>query len=223
MRVQGFTTGVFQANAFIVASREGSDAVLVDPGQDAAEPLIDAVSRAGLTVRSILLTHGHIDHVWEAAVVAQRFDVSCFIHPADRYMLADPAAAIGAAAANAGWALEIPADLRDLADGDRFAVGDATLTARHAPGHTPGHCIFVTDGLVISGDLIFMGSVGRTDFPRGSTPELLDSIRRLILTLPDDTVIISGHGPETSVGRERATNPFITGLHAPAATRRTGL
>ena len=137
-----------------------------------------------------------------------------------RYLLDDPGASIGAPS-NA-WQIEIPEQLRDLADGDVIRAGSMSLTARHAPGHTPGSCIFLTDGLVVSGDLIFQSSVGRTDFPRGSAEDLFESIRRLVLPLDDDMIIISGHGPATTVGDERRSNPFLVG-EAGGALRRTGL
>lgn len=220
MRVQGFTTGAFQANAFVVADRDGPEAVLVDPGLEAADPLLAAIRDAELRCVAVLLTHGHIDHVAEASIVAAELDVPAYLHPADRYLLEDPGSAIGAPEAR--WQVAIPSDLRDLSDGDRIRFGATELTARHAPGHTPGHCIFVTDGLVVSGDLIFRGSVGRTDFPRGDAAALFESIRRLVLPLEDETVIISGHGPVTTVGDERVSNPFLTGL-TETPTRSTGL
>lgn len=209
MRIQGFTTGVFQANCFVVTEPDGVEAILVDPGMDAADTLLDAVTEAGCRVRAVLLTHGHVDHVTDAAQVATALDVPCYLHPADRYLLEEPGASIGAPS-NA-WQIEIPTQLRDLADGDTIRFGAMSMTARHAPGHTPGSCIFVTDGLVVSGDLIFQGSVGRTDFPRGSAEDLFESIRRLVLPLDDATIIISGHGPATTVGDERRSNPFLVG------------
>jgi hydroxyacylglutathione hydrolase len=207
MRVQGFTTGVFQSNTYLIAEREGDQAVIIDPGQDAASHLLGAVEELGVSVQAVLLTHGHVDHVWNAAEVAKALDVPAFLHQEDRYLLDDPGAALGASAA--GWEIEIPDRLEGLKDDQRFAFGTLSLEAKHTPGHTPGHCVFLSDGLLVSGDLIFAGSVGRTDFPGGSMDQLMASIREVVLPLADDVTIISGHGPATTVGTERTTNPFI--------------
>jgi hydroxyacylglutathione hydrolase len=207
MRIQGFTTGMFQSNCYVIADPETQEAFLVDPGQDAAEPLMSAVTEASFEVRAVLLTHGHIDHVWSAAEVADQLDVDCFLHPMDRWLLENPGKGIGSD--SDPWKLDMPKRLADLDDGQLFKTTNLQLTAKHSPGHTPGHCIFIAQGVIVSGDLIFAGSVGRTDFPRGSTEQLLDSINRLVLTEPDDTLIVSGHGPSTTVGDERRSNPFV--------------
>ncbi|MFP5224047.1 MAG: MBL fold metallo-hydrolase [Actinomycetota bacterium] len=207
MRVQGFTTGVFQSNTYLIAEPEGDQAVIVDPGQDAAAHLLAAIEELGVSVQAVLLTHGHVDHVWNAAEVARALDVPTFLHDADRYMLEDPGAAVGAS--TAGWDIEIPDTLESLRDEQKFTYGSLAIETRHTPGHTPGHCVFLTDGLLVSGDLIFAGSVGRIDFPGGSMDALMASIREVVLPLADDVTIISGHGPATTVGTERTTNPFI--------------
>lgn len=211
MRVQGFTTGVFQSNCYLIVDPAGADAVIVDPGQDSHASLTKAAQEAGVQVGAVLLTHGHIDHVWNASEVSESLQVPCFLHPEDRYMLADPGRAVGADVPASSWDLTVPSNLEDLQDGQRFSFGTTVLETRHTPGHTPGHCIFVTDGLVVSGDLIFAGSVGRTDFPGGSFEQLIESINREILPLDDSTSIVSGHGPATTVGQERASNPFLSG------------
>ncbi|HVL31961.1 MAG TPA: MBL fold metallo-hydrolase, partial [Actinomycetota bacterium] len=157
-----------------------------------------------------------------AEEVCEAADVPAYIHPADRYMLDDPGAALGRFGMS-HLAIGVPADVRDIADRDVYTFGGVRLEARHTPGHTPGHCVFLTDGILISGDLIFAGSVGRTDFPRGSFEDLMDSIRRVVLPLNDDVVILSGHGPETTVGSERTTNPFVLADARGDLPRLTGL
>lgn len=206
MRVEGFTTGRFQANCYIAASQDGASAIVVDPGEDAREVLEARLNELGLRLEAIFLTHAHVDHAWDSAALAEAAGVPTFMHPADRWMFDDVYAAIGA---SGGPSMAVPKDLRDLRDGDRLEFGGLTLAVAHTPGHTPGHCTFATNGVLFSGDLIFAGSVGRTDFPRGSTEALLDSIGRTVLPLPDETVIHSGHGAATTVGIERRTNAFV--------------
>ena len=206
--IEGYTVGVFASNCYVAAGREGDKAVVIDPGQEAGELVRERLEAHGLTLEAVLLTHGHIDHIWSAAEVADAAGVPAYIHPGDRYMLDDPGAALGRMGMGK-MQIETPADVRDLSDGDRFRFGDLELETKHTPGHTPGHCIFVTNGVVFSGDLIFQGSIGRTDFPGGSLDDLMESIRREILSMDDEVVILSGHGPETNVGVERRTNPFV--------------
>lgn len=206
--IEGYTLGVFASNCYIAAGKAGDSAVVIDAGQDAAPVLKERLAAHGLKLEAVLLTHGHIDHIWSAGEVADAAGVPAYIHPGDRYMLDDPGAALGRMGMGK-MQIATPADVRDLSDGDRFRFGDLEISTRHTPGHTPGHCVFVTDGIVFSGDLIFQGSIGRTDFPGGSLDDLMESIRRVILPMDDDTVILSGHGPETTVGIERGTNPFV--------------
>jgi len=206
--IEGYTLGVFASNCYIAAARKGDAAVVIDSGEGAGPVIKERLSALGLRLEALLLTHGHIDHIWGAADVADAAGVPAYIHPADRYMLDDPGAALGRMGMGK-MEVATPADVRDLADGDRFTFGDLEITTRHTPGHTPGHCVFVTNGILFSGDLIFQGSIGRTDFPGGSLDELMDSIRRIVLPMDDDVAVLSGHGPETTVGTERRTNPFV--------------
>lgn len=216
--VEGFTTGAWMSNTYVLAARAGEGAVVIDPGQDADGIVAERLAEHGLRLEAVLLTHGHIDHVWSAATVADPAGVPAYIHPLDRFLLDEPGSALGAAVR---FDIAIPAELRDLADGDVLNLGGVRLEVRHTPGHTPGHCVFITDGILFSGDLIFAGSVGRTDFPRGSHEDLIESIRRVVLPMDDEVVILSGHGGATKVGVERRTNPFVVG--APDLPRTRGL
>jgi len=206
--VEGYTLGVFQSNTYVLAARAGEGAVVIDPGQDANERIAERLAAHGLRLEAVLLTHGHIDHIWDAARVADGAGVPAYIHPEDLYMLNDPGAALGRMGLDK-FDVGVPSDVRHLSDDDVLNFGGVNLKVRHTPGHTPGHCVFITDGILFSGDLIFQGSIGRTDFPRGSLEDLMDSIRRVVLPMEDDVVILSGHGPETTVGIERRSNPFL--------------
>lgn len=208
MIVEGYTTGVFASNCFIAAARESDACVVVDPGQEAAPLIAERLAALGLRCEAVLLTHGHVDHIWNAKEVSEAAGVAAWIHADDLWLLEDPGAAVGALGLGR-FRIQTPDHLCYLADGDTMRFGGLEIVVRHTPGHTPGHCVFLTDGIVFSGDLVFAGSVGRTDFPRGSTEDLMESIRRVILPLDDATTILSGHGPETTVGEERVSNPFI--------------
>ena len=212
--------GIWQANCFIVGNREIGRAVVVDPGQDGAGPVIDRLDAHGLTCEDVLLTHGHLDHLWAAPALAAQLDLPVLLHPDDRWLWDNPAAGFGAPLAGLeaqfGLRWEPPTQrLEDIKDGQVLPFADLRLQVRHTPGHTPGSCVFVTDDgepLMLSGDLLFAGSVGRTDLPRGSMEQQDDSLRRVVLPLSDDTRVHPGHGPDTTAGAERTTNPFLRRL-----------
>jgi hydroxyacylglutathione hydrolase len=216
--VTGFPAGAFAANCYIVAPAPGEECVIIDPGQDAERGIEELLARYRLKPVAVLLTHGHIDHVWSVGPVCGAKGIPAWIHPADRGLLADPASGL---ALNVGQELfggitfTEPDDVRELTDGAALELAGVQLTVGHVPGHTPGSVTFRggADDLdaLFSGDLLFAGSIGRTDLPGGDHATMLKSLART-LTLPDETVVLPGHGPQTTVGAERRTNPFLTGL-----------
>jgi hydroxyacylglutathione hydrolase len=220
MLVTGFPAGTFQTNCWLVAAAPGSEALVVDPGQGALGGVEELCARHRLKPVAALLTHGHLDHVWTVAPLAGAHGIPAWIHPDDRHLLRDPLAGFGpdAQAAFGGLTLQEPDDVRELADGQTVELAGLRLVVNHTPGHTPGHVTFRTGpeagepGRLLAGDLVFAGSIGRTDLPGGDTGQMLASLATRFLTLPDETVVLPGHGPTTTVGRERATNPFLAGL-----------
>ena len=200
---------------------------MVDPGQDAVEPLDALLAEHRLTPVAVLLTHGHFDHTFSVAPVCDGNDVPAWIHPDDRELLADPLKGLSPeASAFFGGRMELrePREVRALVDGAALDLAGLTLRVDHTPGHTPGSVVFGTateDGVevVLAGDTLFAGSIGRTDLPGGDHAQMLASLRDKLLTRADDTVVLPGHGPTTTVGRERASNPFLQGLQAPVRGR----
>lgn len=202
------TNGVFAENCYVVADRAAGDAVLVDPGQE-AELFLARLRSEGLTLTAVWLTHAHLDHVMGVGAVKELTGVPVWLHPADR-PLYDRAP--DQARAFLGVELpSLPAPDREIVPGAELQVGSCRFGVRHVPGHSPGSVALVGEGVVLVGDVLFAGSVGRTDLPGGDPAALLASIRRELLTLSDETIVYPGHGPETTIGRERATNPFVTG------------
>lgn len=199
------TVGPLQENCYLLTDTETQRAVLVDPG-DEAERLLAAL--AGLELTAIWLTHAHFDHVGALAEVCERFPVPIYLHPADRPLL-DGAAA---SAALFGLSLRQPElGTLPLEHARQLSLGPHQARCLFTPGHAPGHMAFyfADEGVLLSGDALFQGSVGRTDLPGGNTEQLLASIHREFLTLPDDTRVLPGHGPETTLGAERRSNPFL--------------
>ncbi len=228
MLVAGFPAGSFQTNCYVVAAGPGQACVVVDPGQDAVEPLDALLAEHRLTPVAVLLTHGHFDHTFSVAPVCDGHDVPAWIHPEDRAMLADPMKGLSReAAAFFGGRLELrePREVRTLDDGAELDLAGLILRVDHTPGHTGGSVIFTTptdEGVevIIAGDTLFAGSIGRTDLPGGDHAQMLVSLRDKLLTRPDTAVILPGHGPTTTIGRERMSNPYLQDLgSAPAPGR----
>ena len=236
MLVAGFPAGSFQTNCCVVAPAAGGACIVVDPGQDAVEPLEALLAEHRLTPVAVLLTHGHFDHTFSVAPVCDGHDVPAWIHPGDREMLADPMKGLSAqATAMFGGRLEMrePREVRHLDDGAALELAGLSFTVDHTPGHTPGSAVFRTpteEGVevLLAGDTLFAGSIGRTDLPGGDLAQMRASLRDKLLVLDDSTLVLPGHGPTTTVGRERASNPFLQDLGpggdpAQAPTRRRGL
>lgn len=201
------TNGAFAENAYILADRESGAAVLIDPGEE-AELFLRRLATERLALEAVWLTHAHVDHVLGVGRVLAAHPVPLYLHPADRPLY-------DGLPEQAGWfGLEAeapPPPDHDLADGQRLTLGGLVFEVLHVPGHTPGHVVFVGHGVALVGDVLFAGSIGRTDLPGGETQTLLASIRERLLPLPEETIVYPGHGPETTIGHERRTNPFLTG------------
>ena len=222
MLLTGFAAGIVQANCYVLALREGADALVVDPGQRAAGRLRRLLDQHRLTPSAVLLTHGHLDHIWNARKVCDDLGVAAHIHADDRFFLSNPAEGHGPRLGQAvvGAMFSEPKQVVEVADGDKLELAGFTVTVDHTPGHTRGSVAFriateTEDGpveLVFTGDTLFRGSVGRTDLPGGSGRDLLGSIVNKLLVLNDDSVVLPGHGQSTTIGAERRSNPFLAGL-----------
>jgi glyoxylase-like metal-dependent hydrolase (beta-lactamase superfamily II) len=197
--------GAFAENCYLVFDPSAAETVIVDPGEEAGRFLAEA-SRRGRAISSIWLTHAHIDHIQGVAAIKEATGAPILLHPADR-PLYDRLPEQGLWL---GLRLERPpAPDANLSHGQSLSIGGSRLEVRHAPGHTEGHVVFVADTFVLGGDVLFQGSIGRTDLPGGDHETLMSSIHRELLTLPDGLVVHPGHGPSTTIGAERRTNPFL--------------
>ncbi len=210
--VHAFTGGSFAQNTLLVVCADRSSAVLVDPGA-ATDQALAAVKSRGLTVRDILLTHAHFDHVEGVALARRVTGAPVHLHPADRPLYDD--AAVRGASFGLPFEAPPPPD-KALTPGDVLTVGRSEFRVAFVPGHAPGHVMFVcdTEALALVGDVVFAGSIGRTDLPGGDYGTLMASIRSEVLTLPPETRLFPGHGPPTTVGREAQTNPFLAPVYA---------
>lgn len=212
---------MLQCNCYVLAERPGTDAVIVDPGQRVLGSLRQILDKNRLTPAAVLLTHGHIDHMWSAQKVSDTYGCPTYIHPEDRFMLKDPIYGLGPRLAQmvAGVFWREPRQVVELdRDGDKLDLGSVTVNVDHTPGHTRGSVVFRVSSdkddkdYVFTGDTLFERSVGRTDLFGGSGRDLLISIADKLLVLDDTTVVLPGHGNATTIGAERRLNPFLEGL-----------
>lgn len=222
MIIEELTLTAFQQHTRIVACETTKQAICIDPGDD-SELIVETIDNLGVTLQAIALTHAHLDHVGGVAALKKlKPEAEIRLHQADEFMyraLPEQPAWIGIPRSQwpaLGFSYEEPPRVDVYwSDGEEYRVGDMQFQVLHCPGHTPGHvALFATnERKVFVGDVLFAGSIGRTDLPGGSTEQLLNSIRTKLLTLGDDVEVYSGHGPVTTIGEERRTNPFLTGAY----------
>jgi glyoxylase-like metal-dependent hydrolase (beta-lactamase superfamily II) len=232
--VAGFPADAFGTNCYVVATGPGEQCVVVDPGIGVIDRLDALLAEHRLQPAAVLLTHGHLDHTFSVTPVCGARGITAYVHPADRELLADPSKGLSAEMNQlfgGRFPYAEPADVAELTDGASLALAGLEITVDHAPGHTGGSVLFRLPGvgsaweaeqLCLSGDVLFAGSIGRTDLPGGSMPAMLTSLRDKILPLADDTVVLPGHGPETTIGRERVSNPYLRQVVASTDARPAG-
>lgn len=230
MLIAAFPAGPWQTNCYVVAPASGEECLIIDPGMDASRGVASIVEEYRLRPAAILLTHGHIDHMLSVTPVAGAYDAIAYIHPNDRAMLTDPFSGISPESAamalgidpGLGVGLAEPDDVRPLLDAQTITVAGLEIAVDHAPGHTPGSVMFRTpydeeiDQVMFSGDVLFKGSIGRTDLPGGDHAAMLHSLETKIVPLDDSIVVLPGHGDQTTIGTERRTNPFLRAMRQPA-------
>ncbi|MFC8845496.1 MULTISPECIES: MBL fold metallo-hydrolase [unclassified Micromonospora] len=231
MLVASFPADAFGTNCYVVATGPGEQCVVVDPGIGVVDRLDAVLAEHRLHPAAVLLTHGHLDHTFSVAPVCGARGVTAYVHPEDRELLADPGKGLSMDLRGLfGGRLPYsePDDVAELTDGATLALAGLEITVDHAPGHTGGSVLFRLPGagsrweaeqVCLSGDVLFAGSIGRTDLWGGSMPRMLTSLRDKILPLADDTVVLPGHGPATTIGRERASNPYLIEVAASGDAR----
>ena len=224
MLVTGFPAQFAGTNCYVVASAPGEQCLIIDPGVGVLDTLDEVLAEHRLQPAAVLLTHGHLDHTFSVTPVCGARGITAYVHPGDREMLADPQKGLSMNLDQMfGGRFEYsePADVAELTDGATLSLAGLEVTVDHAPGHTGGSVLFRLPGtgssweaeqICLSGDVLFAGSIGRTDLPGGNTDTMLTSLRDKILPLADDTVVLPGHGPETTIGRERKVNPYLRDL-----------
>jgi len=218
MFVTGAACGPLAANCYLVAVDEGQECVIIDPGMGAAPVVSSLVNKHKLTPVAVLATHGHFDHVTDAGTVANQYGIPLWIHSGDRHLLANPQAGLGEDFA--GWldvmlpdGVSTPARVETVDGHQTLDLAGLTITVIPAPGHTRGSVLYEIDDdgtpVVFTGDVVFAGSVGRTDMPGGDSGTMSSTLRGPVLSLPDAAHILPGHGPASVIAHERASNPYL--------------
>ncbi|MTD16356.1 MBL fold metallo-hydrolase [Nakamurella sp. YIM 132087] len=219
MLIAGFPAGSFQANCYVLAAAPGGPCLVVDPGQDAAARLQATLDEHRLTLAAVLLTHGHLDHVADAAAVCRAAGVTAYLHDADEHLLDDPLAGLSPMLQSALADMPLtglrPPEVSGIDGVDGIELAGLRLEIDHTPGHTQGSVVYriAAEGerpeLLLTGDTLFAGSIGRSDLPGGDGAQLLESIAQHLLVRPDDALVLPGHGPTSTIGAERRGNPFL--------------
>lgn len=221
MLVAGFPAKMYATNCWVLATGEGSECIVIDPGMpDVSMELAELLSKHRLKPVATLLTHGHLDHTFSVVPICDGYGIPAYIHSEDRNLLLDPAAAVSPefGAMLASMNFSEPAEVRELRSGEEFELVGLQIKAIHSPGHTRGSLMFlVDDHTLLSGDVLFAGSIGRTDLPTGSSSDMQKTLTKKVLTLGDEIRVLPGHGPETMIGYERKNNPYL--IEASKASR----
>ena len=231
MLVLGFPAQVFGTNCYLVAQAAGEECLVIDPGIGVLDQLSEVLTQFRLRPAAVLLTHGHLDHTFSVTPVCGAHGVAASIHAEDRYRLVDPVSTLGSKLermfrkqfGEAGW--KEPDEVVTITDGQQLSIANLDVGVIHAPGHTEGSVMFTLPGVpeglpagveltasVVTGDVLFAGSIGRTDLPGGDGEAMTRSLREKVLPLADDLLVLPGHGQPTTIAQERSTNPFLTGL-----------
>lgn len=208
MKIITLSVGLLGANSYIIYDEENLEGAVIDPGGD-ANIILDEISRGDLEIKYILLTHGHFDHIDAVGELKEKTGAQIAIHKEEATSLTDTVKNLSFSMGVES--IQPEADLL-LNEGDVLTMGSTSLRVIHTPGHSPGSISLLGDGIVFTGDTLFKGSIGRTDFPGGDAEKLMESIGSKLLILEDSTLVYSGHGPATSIGAERSTNPFLERL-----------
>ncbi|HOC08136.1 MAG: MBL fold metallo-hydrolase [Clostridiales bacterium] len=208
MILDRITAGIYATNCYVIGCENTRQGIVVDPGGD-ADRIMQAVEKNGLDIKYIILTHGHFDHIGALKELKDRTKAKVAIHSGDAHMLEDPGKSLAALVGSSSGTVSPDVLLKD---GELLKAGDLEMEIIHTPGHTPGGiCIKIGDGVLLSGDTLFAGSVGRTDLPGGDFDSLMHSIKTRLAVLPGDTKVYPGHGVATTIEREKEKNPFLTG------------
>ncbi len=217
MLVDSFAAPAFATNCWVIASAPGHECVIIDPGMpDVSWQVQEILDRHRLKPVAILVTHGHLDHTFSVRPLCEGYGIPAYIHSEDRALLEHPERALSAEfAATLGESNFVePSDVRELRNGDLLEIAGMNFSAIHAPGHTRGSVVFSfpsqsDESVLVSGDVLFAGSIGRTDLPSGSPKDMENTLRKKLWPLADDMRVLPGHGPETTIGRERVVNPYF--------------